>query len=100
MKKLIFISLVFLISCSRILTKPLLKREMVYQIAREHVLTQYNEDVVTKRITFYRKGKNSNWYVSVYGEYSIYLVDISEEGKVLKSKKSNCEMNNCEYKDR
>ena len=95
MKKLVFILLVFLISCSRIL-----KREMVYQIAREHVLTQYNEDVVTKRITFYRKGKNSNWYVSVYGEYSIYLIDISEEGKVLKSKKSNCEMNNCEYKDR
>lgn len=100
MKKLTFISLLFIISCSRILTKPLLKKETIYNIAREHVLTQYNEDVSIKRIGFYRKGRNSNWYMSIYGQDSIYLVDISEEGKVLKSKKSNCKMSNCEYEDR
>ena len=100
MKKLIFISFLFIISCSRILTKPLLKKETVYQIAKEHVLIYYKEDVSIKKIGFYRKGRNSNWYMSVYGKDSIYLVDISEEGKVLKSKKSNCKFSNCEYYDR
>lgn len=87
MKKVLILLLLFIVSCTSITKAPKLKREEVYRISQQHIEKKYGEYVPIDKMGFYRKGMRRPWYVNIYGENALYLLDIAEDGQILKSKK-------------
>lgn len=87
MKKTLILLLFFIVSCSSTTVAPKLKREKIYKLSQEYVEKHYGEYVPLDKIGFYRRGPQRPWYVNLYGEYGLYLIDIDENGKIVKAKK-------------
>ncbi|WP_068268190.1 hypothetical protein [Caviibacter abscessus] len=87
MKKSLILLLFFMVSCSAVTVAPKLKRETIYKLSQEYVEKTYGEYVPLDKIGFYRRGPKRPWYVNLYGEEGLYLLDISEDGEIIKAKK-------------
>ncbi|CAM3059785.1 hypothetical protein STFE110948_00325 [Streptobacillus felis] len=83
-KKFITISIViFSLSCSAV--TPLSKYHIkeIASIASKRIFSESFDKVQYKDMRIYKKGYGT-WYISAYGDYGIYLLEIDEDGNVMK----------------
>ncbi|WP_064580706.1 hypothetical protein [Streptobacillus moniliformis] len=88
-KKILAIFTLFLfISCSGV--APMSKHHIkeISNIASMKIFEEAFERVGYKDMRIYKRGFGK-WFVSAYGDKGIYMLEIDEDGKILKYQKNN-----------
>ncbi|WP_156299318.1 hypothetical protein [Streptobacillus canis] len=89
MKKFFLIPILFLIiSCSGITPISKYHIKEIASIASEKILNENFENVKYRDMRIYKKGYGT-WYISAYGDFAIYFLEIDEDGNVTKYEKIN-----------
>ncbi len=88
-KKIFFAFTLFLfVSCSGV--TPMSKHHIkeISNIASMKIFEEFFEKVPYRDMRIYKRGYGK-WYVSAYGDYGIYKLEIDEDGNILKYEKYN-----------
>lgn len=81
-KHLIYVSLLFLISCSSIAPMSKFHIKEIAQIGNKHIAKKYNEEVTYKDMII-RKKTYGKWFVIAYGDLFLYKLEIDEDGNII-----------------
>ena len=95
MKKnyLVFLMMIFLFSCSSVgkrtvAESEIVSKDIVVERGIEEVSEKFGEEVSRKNIGVYKRGYR-NWKLVMYGKNNYYIVNVTEDGKVVSSSKED-----------
>ena len=92
-KYLIFLMMIFLFSCSSlgkrtVLESEIVSKDIVIERGIEEISKKFGEEVSRKNIGVYKRGYR-NWKLVMYGKNNYYIVNVTEDGKVVSSSKED-----------
>jgi len=88
-KYLIFLMMILLFSCSSLGKRTVAEsKNTVVERGIEEVSEKFGEEVSRKNIGVYKRGYR-NWKLVMYGENNYYIVNVTEDGKVVSSSKED-----------
>ena len=92
-KYLIFLMMIFLFSCSSLgkrtfLESEIVSKDIVIERGIEEISKKFGEEVSRKNIGVYKRGYR-NWKLVMYGKNNYYIVNVTEDGKVVSSSKED-----------
>ena len=92
-KYLIFVMIILLVSCSSlgkrtVAESEIVSKDIVIERGIEEVSKKFGEEVSRKNIGVYKRGYR-NWKLVMYGTNNYYIVNVTEDGKVVSSTKED-----------
>ena len=92
-KHLIFLMMILLVSCSSlgkrtVAESEIVSKDIVVERGIEEVSSKFGEEVSRKNIGVYKRGYR-NWKLVMYGTNNYYIVNVTEDGKVVSSSKED-----------
>ena len=92
-KHLIFLMMILLVSCSSlgkrtVAESEIVSKDIVVERGIEEVSSKFGEEVSRKNIGIYKRGYR-NWKLVMYGKNNYYIVNVTEDGKVVSSSKED-----------
>ena len=92
-KYLIFVMIILLVSCSSlgkrtVVESEIVSKDIVIERGIEEVSSKFGEEVSRKNIGVYKRGYR-NWKLVMYGTNNYYIVNLTEDGKIVSSSKED-----------
>ena len=92
-KYLIFVMIILLVSCSSlgkrtVAESEIVSKDIVIERGIEEVSSKFGEEVSRKNIGVYKRGYR-NWKLVMYGTNNYYIVNLTEDGKIVSSSKED-----------